>query len=276
MPDAIRTLRRTAALLPLLLSLLTAGAQAQDLKDPKGLVSAAVQSELNANRTDHTAFIYRDHDTTPDHDTLNLVVETPEGLLQRRLENNGHPLNPDERRADDANINALLANVDLQRKRKKDSVHDDQQAEDFLKLLPVAFIWTLDHEQGELVYLNFKPDPNYNPSTLEQRVLSALAGQIVISLPQKRIRTIKGALVDDVKFGYGLFGRLHKGGSFQVERREVAPRHWQVTESRVHLSGHALFFKNIGDQEDEIKTDFRISPAETLKQADEILKQSAK
>lgn len=107
-------------------------------------------------------------------------------------------------------------------------------------------------------------------------MLSALAGQIVISLPQKRIRTIKGALVDDVKFGYGLFGRLHKGGSFQVERREVAPRHWQVTESRVHLSGHALFFKNIGDQEDEIKTDFRISPAETLKQADEILKQSAK
>jgi hypothetical protein len=272
MPDATRAVRRTLPLLPLLLvSPFSLHAYAQD---PKSLVSASVESELHANRTDHTAYIYKDHDITPDKDVLDLVVETPEGLLRRRLENHGKPLTPEERRADDATTAAFLANTSQQQKRKHDSVHDDQQAEEFLKLLPVAFIWTLDHEQGELTYLNFKPDPNFQPSGFEARVLSALAGQVVISVPQKRIRTIKGALVDDVKFGFGIFGRLHKGGSFQVERREIAPHHWQVTESRVHLSGHALFFKSIGDQEDEIKTDFRPSPAETLRQADEILKQS--
>ena len=32
---------------------------------------------------------------------------------------------------------------------------------------------------------------------------------------------------------------------------------WQITETHVHIGGHALLFKTIGEQEDEVKTEFR-------------------
>ena len=89
---------------------------------------------------------------------------------------------------------------------------------------------------------------------------------------QHRIQSIKGALTDDVKFGWGLFGRMKKGGTFEVERRELAPGVWQITESHVHIEGHALLFKTIGEQEDDVKCEFRRSPVETLEQAAVLLK----
>ena len=251
----------------------TAAAHAQAKPDARALVAAAVESELNANRTDHTPFLYRDHDITPDHDTLAEVVETPDGNLRRVLEDHGHPLTAAQRTADDQVIQTLIASPALQLKQRQSNAKDDQQAESFLKLLPVAYLWTIVSEHDDLVTLDFHPDPAFAPASMEDRVLSALAGQIVISLPQKRIRTFKGALQDDVKFGYGLFGRMRRGGGFQIERREVAPHHWQITESHVHILGKALFFKAIGDEEDEVKTDFHISPARNFQQAEQLLTQ---
>ena len=106
-----------------------------------------------------------------------------------------------------------------------------------LRLLPTAFLWTIAAEKGDLVELNFKPDPAYDPPDMEARVLGQMAGQIIISRPQMRIATIRGALQQDVKIGFGILGRLKQGGTFNVERREVAPHHWQVTESHVHIGG---------------------------------------
>jgi hypothetical protein len=66
---------------------------------------------------------------------------------------------------------------------------------------------------------------------------------------------------------------MDKGGTFDVERRELAPGIWQITESHVHIMGHALLFKNIGEQDDEVKTEFRRVPQETtLEQAATMLR----
>ena len=245
--------------------------QHEDTREPRAIVEAAVQSELKANREDHSAFMYRDHDVTPDHDTLFYVVETPRGNLKKKLEDHDHPLTPDQRKADEDRLHALVTDPTLQARERKDSANDDKQAEDMLKLLPVAYIWSVASEQGDLITLDFKPDPNFEPRNLEARVLSAMAGQIVVAKGDNRIRTIRGALVDDVKFFYGIGGRLRKGGSFQVERREVAPHHWQVTETHTKIEGHALFFKSIGSVEDEVRTDFKPSPAQDLQQAMDIV-----
>jgi predicted metalloprotease with PDZ domain len=57
----------------------------------------------------------------------------------------------------------------------------------------------------------------------------------------------------------------------------VAPGFWEITETHVHISGRALFFKTIGQQQDEVKTDFKlVPPGTTLEQAVEMLKQPAK
>ena len=241
--------------------------------DPRALVATAVQAELASNRNDHTAFMYRDHDVTPESDTVVFIVETSQGNLKRKLEDHGHPLTPEQSRADLETVRALSTDAGKMQKQRADNSHDDEQAEAMLRLLPKAFLWTVTSEKGELVTLSFKPDPAYEPSDMEARVLSQMAGEIVVSRPQMRIATIRGALQQDVKIGFGILGRLKQGGTFNVERREVAPRHWQVTESHVHIGGHALFFKSIGSNEDESRSDFKPSPAQTLQQAYEVLQQ---
>lgn len=258
---------------PLLGMLIVSTLAARAQQNAKAIVSSAVQTELNADRTDHTAYIYRDRDVTPDHDTLYQVIETPGGNLRRKLEDHGKPLSLEERKAEDDRIAKLLADKSLQAKEQRDGARDDEQAEQMLKLLPEAYIWTIAGEQGDLVTLNFRPDPNFTAANMEARVLSAMAGQIVVARGDNRIRTIRGSLVADVKFFLGIGGRLKQGGTFQVERREVAPHHWQVTDSHVKIEGHALFFKSIGSVEDETRSDFKPSPAQNLQQAFALMNQ---
>ena len=96
--------------------------------------------------------------------------------------------------------------------------------------------------------------------------------RVIVARDGNRIRTLRGALTEDVKFGFGFFGRLNKGGSFDIERRQVGGGHWQITESHVHIGGHALLFKNIGQQDDETKTDWKPSTAANLREAEEQLR----
>jgi hypothetical protein len=152
-------------------------------------------------------------------------------------------------------------------------MQDDKRAESMLRMLPVAFLWSVKREDTETVTLGFVPDPAFEPPTMESRVFAAMAGEIVVEKRQHRIQTIEGKLVSDVTFGWGLFGRMKKGGTFQVERRQLTTGVWQITESHVHIDGKALLFKTIGEQEDELKSEFRRMPqAETLEQAAERLK----
>jgi hypothetical protein len=64
---------------------------------------------------------------------------------------------------------------------------------------------------------------------------------------------------------------MFKGGTFDIERRQVGGGHWQIAEVHNHISGHALFFKSISIQEDEVKTDWRPSTAETYEAAAHVL-----
>jgi hypothetical protein len=95
-----------------------------------------------------------------------------------------------------------------------------------------------------------------------------MAGTMVVSKPAHRIKTFKGTLTEDISIGWGLLARIKQGGTFDVERRQVGPGMWVITETHVHISGHALFFKTIGQQQDEVKTDFTLVPeGTTLAQA---------
>jgi predicted metalloprotease with PDZ domain len=48
---------------------------------------------------------------------------------------------------------------------------------------------------------------------------------------------------------------------------------WQIVETHVHIEGKALFFKTIGEQQDEVQTEFtQVPPGTTLEQAVEMSK----
>ncbi|MGA7242561.1 MAG: hypothetical protein WBX19_05235, partial [Terracidiphilus sp.] len=154
--------------------------------------------------------------------------------------------------------------------------HDDEQAAELLKILPDAFVWTMAGEKGSSLLLHFKPDPQFHPPDLEARVFAGMEGDMAIDREQHRIVSLKGQLIRDVKIGYGLLGALKAGGTFDVERRELSPHVWEITETHVHIQGHVLIFKTISEEEDDVKTHFQqIEGTTSLQQAqDELLHQN--
>ncbi|HEY6412532.1 MAG TPA: hypothetical protein VIX42_02520 [Edaphobacter sp.] len=249
--------------------------QAQQKQDflAQQIVRKAVEVELAADRADHSRWQYRDINRKPDGEFLYEVVETDHGSVKKKLKRNGQPLTPEELKAEDARIQSFVNDPSQQAKQRKDGEQDDKRAENMLRLLPDAFLWTVKNDADDTVALSFTPDPYFTAPSMETRVFAAMAGEIVINKQQNRIQTIKGKLIHDVTFGWGLFGRMNQGGTFNVERRELAPGVWQIVESHVHIDGHVLLFKTISEQEDEVKSDFRRTPpATTLEQAATILK----
>ncbi len=238
--------------------------------DPVQIVRAAVDSQLEANRNDHSNWIYRQ---TTGGNAVKNCVDSPKGGLCRLVELNGKPVDPPTAQAEADRIRRFIASPSEQATARKNGAHDEAQADELLKMLPNAFLWTVASETPDLITLNFRPNPGFDGPDMESRVMSTMAGQLVVARNANhfRIRTFRGALVADFKIGYGLLGKLYKGGTFDIERREVGPGCWEITETHVHIAGHALIFKTIGTQEDEVETDYKPSPAANLQEAAKLL-----
>jgi hypothetical protein len=243
-------------------------------QDAKQIVQQAVDAELASNRNDDSHWRYLERE---DVRTKLIVVETEQGAISRHLEENGKPLTPAEIKADNERIQKFIRDPALQQKQRRDGLHDEKDATELLNLLPQAFDWKVESETPETFTLLFKPDPSFHPPDMEARVMGEMAGTLVVDKSRHRIKTMKGKLTEDINIGFGLLAKLHQGGTFNVERREVAPGQWEITETHVHIEGRALFFKTIGQQQDEVKSDFTpVPPGTTLEQAVGLLQSTAK
>ena len=229
-------------------------------------IRAAVDSEMQANHTDKTIWAYQDHDIVPEKDATYTTIETRHGTLRRMIALDGRPLSPDAVQAETERIDHYLHDPSEQAKARKNGAHDDAQAAELLTMLPEAFIWTTVSQTPDLLTLSFRPNPSFDPPNIEARILGTMAGQVLIARDGNRIRTLKGKLTQNVLIGFGLV-KMYRGGTFDIERRQVGGGHWQITETHVHIGGHALFFKSIGTQEDEVKTDWKPSTDNTLEEA---------
>ena len=85
---------------------------------------------------------------------------------------------------------------------------------------------------------------------------------MTVNQEQKRIVKLSGRLTKPVTFGWGILGKLQKGGTFEVQRSEIAPHVWQITATHIHIQGHALIFKNISEQQDETTSDYKPMPGD--------------
>ena len=245
--------------------LLVSAARAQD---PKAIVQQAVNTELQVSRTDHSHWRYNESEMDGSH---YVVVETQYGEVKRHIGASEATL-----RQDDEYNQRFVHDPALQQKQRQAGLHDDKDASELLNEMPEAFVWKLERETADEIALSYHPNPDYRPPDMESRVMGQMAGTMVVSKPGNRIKTFKGRLTTDIEIGWGLVAKIHQGGTFDVERRQIAPGEWAITETHVHISGHALFFKTIGQQEDEVKTDFTPVPAgTTLEQAVEMLTQPA-
>ena len=240
------------------------GAQAR-AQDAKQIVQQAVKAELAANHDDQSHWRYLRSEAGGNSW---VIVETEHGAISRHVAETGGPASAKTLAEDDARNQKFIHDPAEQRKQRANGEQDDKSAVELLNLMPQAFVWTAVGETPELTTLSFRPDPNFRPPDMEARVMGAMTGTMMVANPGHHIRTFKGRLDSDVTIGFGFLARIKTGSNFDIERREVGPGVWQISETHVHVSGHALFFKTIGTQEDEVKSDFSLVPlGTTLEQA---------
>ncbi len=272
--------RALTAFFTLLLAAVPVAAQQRLDIDPLELVRGASRNEIRANDVSHF-LMFRDTIEYKDHSVTREVVRTKQGGLASTLLINGRPLTPEQRKKDDDKLAKFANDPDARRKQRQASKADDKRAETLLTSLPDAFLYTYEGtDRGprgeELVHLKFRPNPRFEPPNHETAVYLGMQGEMIIDRNAMRIAKIDGTLFKDVDFGWGILGRLYKGGKFIIAQRDVGGGQWEEVQETLQFNGRILFFKALNIWSTETMTDFRpVPPDISTAQALELLHKSA-
>jgi len=261
----------------LLLACCLGVAQTAGQPSPVELVKAVIYNEVHpANSNDEVHWKYRLDKMLDGKQETREVVETKSGSLDKLLSIAGSPLNDAQQRGEAERILKLSRDPGQQRKAEQARRKDAEQCNSFLQMIPNAFVFENAGQDGDLLKITFRPNPNFQAPSREGKVLQQMAGEMWVDASQKRLVSIDGQLVNEVKFAGGLLGHLEKGGQFAVKRAELANGDWEVTEINVNMHGKALLFKSISVQQKEIHSNFERVPEDlTLGDAANLLLQQA-
>jgi len=236
--------------------------QSQPQIPPAEMVKAVIYNELHPSNSPDVHWKYKLEKQLEGRLETREVVETKSGSIDKLLSTSGKPLSEEQRRGENERILKFTRDPEQQKKAELARKKDAAQCDAFLKMIPDAFVFQYAGESGNLVKVTFKPNPQFRAPSREGKVLQQMAGEMWVDGRQKRLSSINGQLMNEVKFAGGLLGHLEKGGQFMVKRSELAPGDWEVTELAVNMRGKALLFKTIAVQQKEIHSDFERVPGD--------------
>lgn len=206
--------------------------------------------------------------TSPHWSSTKKIYETKDGDVARLVAQNGQPLSAAEEQKEEARLVELAADPGKQRRRKQAEDQDQVRVLKVLQALPVAFLYQDagpierpaekpgDGSNPKLEKFTFKPNPAYSAPDLETQVLTQMAGEIWIDPVHLRVVRLEGHLQQDVDFGWGILGRLNKGGWIVIEQADVGPDmgidQWRTVHFQMVMSGRVVWKTRVFDtSEDE-------------------------
>lgn len=241
-------------------------------KDPTQYVRQTIEHEITVENNDHTHWRYHLHREDEKNNIDRDVIQTKDGQLSRTMLINGQPLTAEQRQKDEERMHKFVVDPEERARKNKREKEDSAKAIQMLKAIPEAFIFKYDGMEEDQVRLTFSPNPGYDAPNRELEVFRAMQGKMWIDRNARRMTRIDGTLTEDVTFGWGLLGRLHKGGTFNVVQKQVGPDHWEVVSTDVNMKGHAIIFKTINVKQHEVLSNFRRMPDDlSVSQAYEML-----
>lgn len=250
--------------------------------EPAELVRKTVQNEIKTNG-DGVHFMFRGTKTTPKGSTSRMYVETKDATAGMVVAYNGQPLTPEQRRAEEARIERFVTNPEELKKKHRQEQEDAERTIRIMRALPDAFLFEYAGEEpgsaglgkpgDPLVKLKFRPNPQYDPPTRVEQVLTGMQGELLIDRSRHRIAKIDGKLFREVGFGWGILGHLDKGGHFLVQQQEIAENRWEISRMSLEFTGKILLFKSLSIKSTDVYSDYKQVPADlTFAQAIELLK----
>ena len=185
------------------------------------------------------------------------VVETERGKVRLLLAEDGKPLSPERQAAEKAKLKDIAAHPDTFQKREQAMKNDEEHAEQMLALLHKAFLFDEPRPEGSDLKIGFRPDPAYQPKTMEEKVLHAMSGVVLVDERTNQLHRIEGKIPADVSLGYGLLGTVHAGSSFSTEHEMEQGGEWKDALVNTAIDGKAMLFKEIGRNEHVVHSEFK-------------------
>jgi hypothetical protein len=246
----------------------------------QALVDRALANELNAARDANLDAIqgashpmrYQLRKTSPRMTTTKEILETRDGNVARLVAINDKPLGATEEADEEARLHALLADPSQQRRRKDAEDEDIDRALKVLRALPSAFLYQDagpgEAPSGKVEKFTFRPNPSFNPTDLESEFLPSMTGEIWIDPVHQRVARLEGHLQQDVDFGWGILGRINKGGWIVIEQADVGPGmgpdmridQWRTVRFQMQMSGRVVFKTRVFDTT-EVQSNYAPLPA---------------
>jgi hypothetical protein len=250
---------------------------------PSDLVRKTVQNEVNASSTDSTPHMFVSRKEGAHGSQTKLYCETRDAMAGMAIANNGKPLTPEQRQAEEARLAQLMKDPEELRRKREREKEDAERVARIMRAMPDAFLYEYDgtepgkpglgKEGDDLVRLKFRPNPRYDPPSHTEQVLEGMQGTILIDADKHRIARIDGTLYKEVGFGWGILGHLDKGGHFLVEQGDVGDGSWDIRKMSLAFTGRILLFKHLDIKSTETLTDFHPVPkALTFAQGVDLLK----
>ena len=247
-------------------------------EEAQAMVKRVLQAELTAVEDTTHPMQYRLRKSSPRLATTKLLVESRDGDVARLLAVNDTPLSPQDAQNEEARLQTLLKDPEMQRKRKEREQGDSERARKIMRALPYAFNYTFagftQTPEGPSYRFTFQPNPKFDPQDLEAQVLKGIAGELWIDVAQQRVTRLEGKRLYDVNYGLGILGKLDQGGTLLLEQADIGAHQWRTTHM-VLIMNARVFFKVIKlDTTLELSSYSPVTAGLSYQQAIQILEQA--
>ncbi|MGD0681582.1 MAG: hypothetical protein ABR990_05985 [Terracidiphilus sp.] len=219
------------------------------------LVREVVYNELN-DHVSHGYWRYWVDSHSPKESLREEFLETAEGPISRIELSNGRPLDAEGRQLEQARLHHLLSSPAEQARHRQEYDDNEKRIGRIVALLPDAFLYEYAGEENGCYRMRFRPNPAYPAHSIEARIFHAMSGELWVSAANKRMVRLDGRLNQDVSFGFGILGRLYKGGWFSLQRAQVSSTDWKTERFELHMNGRAILFKIITQEISELRSGF--------------------
>jgi hypothetical protein len=207
----------------------------------QALVSRALASELRTSQDTSHPMRYRLRRSSPRITSTKEIIESRDGDVARLVEINDQPLNQTDEQREQARLDMLLNDPGRQRHRKQSEESDTRIVLKLLRMLPQAFSYEYVGTEGKVTKFRFRPNPGFTPPDYETQALTAMSGELWIDAAAERVTRLEGHLQQDTEYGWGVLGRLNKGGWIVLEQADVGGRQWRIVRFQMKMELRVLF-----------------------------------
>jgi hypothetical protein len=246
----------------LLVVLATSAVWAQSSNDARQIVDRMLAHEGDPaeHRNKYMYLSEERSERTGGHLWMERVVETSMGKVRLLLAEDGKPLSADRQAVERARLEDIATHPDALQRREQTMENDEQHAEQMLALLHKAFLFDEPQTEGGDLRIGYRPDPAYQPKTMEEKVLHAMSGAVLVDERTLQLHKIEGKIPSDVSLGHGLMGTIHAGSSFSTAHEMESGGEWKDAMVNTAIIGKAMLFKEIGRNEHVVHSEFERLP----------------